>query len=170
MASISQYGWTSLLGAARGGHLDMARLLLDHGADVNTKDAVRQAIERSGPSGGGRYAGGIVFTRTGSECFSCAAHCASAGGSGMEWLLARGGVLCCPRWLHVRRTHSRPSTVQPKVVTWTWLDCCWTAAPTRTPGTPFVRLSIAAARGGQKRMGRLCRRSNFARLILEVLP
>ena len=35
-----QGGWTALHCAARGGHTELARLLLDRGADVNSKDKV----------------------------------------------------------------------------------------------------------------------------------
>ena len=35
-----QGGWTALHYAARGGHIEVARLLLDRGADVNSKNEV----------------------------------------------------------------------------------------------------------------------------------
>ena len=35
-----QDGWTALHCAARGGHTELARLLLDRGADVNSQDKV----------------------------------------------------------------------------------------------------------------------------------
>ena len=39
-----QVGWTTLHYAARGGHTELARLLLDRGADVNSKDEVSDVI------------------------------------------------------------------------------------------------------------------------------
>ncbi len=38
---MAQYGWTALMWAADQGHADCARLLLDAGADTETRDDVR---------------------------------------------------------------------------------------------------------------------------------
>lgn len=40
-----QKGWTPLTLASAGGHCDIIRTLLDHGADVNKKTAVSVAID-----------------------------------------------------------------------------------------------------------------------------
>ena len=38
---VIQYGWTALYIAAQNGHREVVELLLQHGADVNAKDKVR---------------------------------------------------------------------------------------------------------------------------------
>ena len=44
--AAAQYGGTALIGAARFGHADCARLLLDAGADKEAKDNVRARAGR----------------------------------------------------------------------------------------------------------------------------
>ena len=43
-ALLPQLGWTSLICAAIGGHVEVASLLLQRGADVEAKDNVRISI------------------------------------------------------------------------------------------------------------------------------
>ena len=42
--TLYQFGFTALHYAAGGGHTDVARLLLDKGADVNSRDNVSDMI------------------------------------------------------------------------------------------------------------------------------
>jgi ankyrin repeat protein len=42
--AISQFGETTLFCAAANGHVDCARLLLEAGADMETKDSVRVSV------------------------------------------------------------------------------------------------------------------------------
>ena len=38
---VIQDGWTALMAAAQNGHREVVELLLQHGADANAKDKVR---------------------------------------------------------------------------------------------------------------------------------
>ncbi len=138
--ATSQYEIAALVAAARRGHKDTVVLLLDRGADLESKDCVSAACVCCCATGRAGRHGQVRGRGDGGDA---SGHCDAIAGLFERWR-CRGAMLArergcdevrCRAGLRRRSVAQRRLLQQHDVATRTRWSCCWTGVPTWRPRT-----------------------------------